>query len=113
MHPTLLGEQLLLEALELAAAIADERELALDHGVGLEQDLAAALAVVGAVELGAQLGAHVLGLDELAQLLKRRPQQVAQAQQLLEALDVGLLVDAMAPGLPVPAAGQQADLLVV
>ena len=66
-----------------------------------------------AVPLAAQRGAGALGLDQLLQLLQRDAEQVLQAQQLGQALDVGLGVGAVGAGLAAAGDRQQADLLVV
>src|SRR5581483_7562889 len=54
----------------------------------------------------------LLGLDELLQLVEREVEQVAEALELRQALDVCFVVEAMRSLRPL-AAGQEADLLVV
>ena len=53
--------------------------------------------ILGLLELAAQLGARGLGLEQPRQLLERQAQQVAKADDLADALDVGLGVEAMLP----------------
>ena len=106
--------QLVLQPRELAGAVAHELELAVDVPERLAEQLAAALGVdVLAAQLRAHLGARLLGGEQRLQLLQRDAEQVFQAHHLAQALDLGVAVEAMAPGRPRGRLGQQADLLVV
>ncbi len=68
---------------------------------------------LGLLILAAQIGARALGLEQLRELLERQPEQITEAKDLPDAVDVGLRVAAvLALRARVPAA-EQADLLVV
>ena len=60
-----------------------------------------------------QRRARLLGLHERLQLVERDPEQLAQTDQLLETLDVGVAVDAVLASRPLTRIGKQAALLVV
>ena len=93
----------------------EQVELALDVAERLVEDLAAAVAVgVAVVPLLAQHAACLLDLEQLLQLVEADAEERLEPQRLAQALDVGVGVEAMAPGLALlAAAGQQPDLLVV
>ena len=63
--------------------------------------------------LAPQRGAGALGGDQLAELLERDAEQLAQPEQLAEPLDVLLAVGAVGAGLALLLGGEQPDLLVV
>ena len=65
------------------------------------------------MKLLAQGGPCVFGGQQLAQLVERDTEQIAQPQDLSHPVHVGLCVGAMATGLAVLGPGQQPDLLVV
>ena len=72
----------------------------------LLEDLAAAVLVgVALAPLGAQRGAGLLGLEQRLELLEAEAEQLLEAQGVAEALDVGLVVGAVAAGLALAAAG--------
>ena len=62
---------------------------------------------VAAVPLRAQRAARVLGLDDVAQLVERQAEQVLQAQDLREPLDVCLAVEPVAPASRSAVAGSR------
>src|SRR4029453_5815766 len=105
--------QLVLQSPQLAAATADQHELALDVSHRLLEDLAPAPRVLhSAVPLPPERGTRALGRRELAQLLEGDPEQVPQPQELLKPLHVGLVVDPVRARLA-PGYRQKPDLLVV
>src|SRR5207253_4154050 len=108
-----LRDELLLEALEREPARAHELELRRDVVQRLVQDLGTTAAGGAGVPLAAQRGARVLGLDDRLQLLERHAEQLAQADQLEEALDVLVHVAAVLSLRPPARPVQQAELLVV
>src|SRR5207248_5963549 len=107
------GGQLALEAVELLAAVGDQLELTVEVAKGGLEYPALGRGPLRALELLAQGGAGVLGGQELAQLVERDPEQVAQAQDLAHAFDVRFRVDPELPGLAVAGPGEEPDLLVV
>src|SRR3954454_18911702 len=112
-HPALTRRQLGLEPLELCLARAHELELVGDVLERLLQDLPLLGGVVGVLPALAQSGARGLGLDEPLQVVEREPEQVAQADQLPEPLDVLARVQPPLARDAVRDLGKQADLLVV
>ena len=90
--------ELALELDDRLAACAQQRELRLDVPARLVQD---ALALVGTVlalaERAAQAGARALGRDHRAQVVEREPEQLAQAHERVERLDVALVVRRCVP----------------
>src|SRR4051812_34016791 len=111
-RPALL--QLVLELGDLGAAAGQQLELALDVGARLVEDLAAPpLARAGRVQLLAARVARLLGLHQRLELVEADAEQRLQAHGLAQALDVLLVVEAVAAGLALAAAAQQPDLLVV
>ena len=91
--------ELCLEPVELLAPAPHERELALDVGLRLIEDLAPARRVrVGVLPLVAARRARLLGLQQLAQLVERQAQQRLQPQRVAQAVDLLLAVEAMLAG---------------
>src|SRR6266516_1082857 len=111
--PTLRGE-LSLEGADLVAPAPDELELAVDVADRLGEDLAPAGGVVHSLApFAPQRRPRALDARQLAELLERHAEQILEAQELAEALDVIALVEAVRAGLAAARAGQEADLLVV
>src|SRR4051794_10684854 len=112
-HPAAACDQLGLEPGDLVAAVADELELPVQVAQRLGEDLAAARRVVDSAELAPQRRAGLLRLDQLLELLERDAEQLAQAQQLAQALHVLVAVGAVPAALAPLRVGQEPDLLVV
>jgi hypothetical protein len=91
-------DQITFERIDVRAPRADERQLALEVPERLAQQALAVARILGPAELLAQGRARVLGGHELAQLVERDPENVLEAQDLAQALDVGLVVGPVAPG---------------
>src|SRR3954469_3900503 len=105
--------QALLELAERGAAIADQRELAVEVPGGVvEQALALGRLGRAAVPL-ADEGPRLLGLDEPAELVEREVEQLLELEDLAQPLDVGLGVAAVLAVGALLGARQQGDLLVV
>ena len=80
----------------------------------LLQDAACARRAPRSGGLAAELGAGALGLEQLRQLLERQAEQIAQADDLPDPLDVGLGVERGAcPRARSAPRAEQPDLLVV
>ena len=93
---------------------ADELELAVEVRGGLLEHVAPADRVLDAARATrAQRRRGPLGRRELAELLERDAEQRLEPQHLAEALDVGVVVEAVGAGLARGPSAQQADLLVV
>src|SRR5581483_1958456 len=92
---------------------ADERELPLDERDRLVDDAEALVVARRAGPAAAEHRPGLLGLGELDQLLEREAEQVAQADQLLEPHDVGLVVVTVRALRARAGAAQQPALLVV
>src|SRR4051794_969125 len=83
-----LGEAL-LELLERGAAVADERELAVEVPGGRDEQVLALGRLGGAAPALADQRPRLLGLDEPAQVVEREPEQLLELEDLAQALDVG------------------------
>ena len=92
------SQQLVLELRQLVGAVANELELAVDVAERLAEQLAAALGVdVVATQLRAHLGARLLGAEQRLELVERHAEQLFQADQLAQTLDLGVGVQAVRP----------------
>src|SRR4051794_30190844 len=89
-----LGEAL-LELAEGRATVADQRQLAVEVAGGREEQFLALGGLGGAAVALADRRPRLLGLDQAAELLEREVEQVAQLEDLAQALDVGLRVAAV------------------
>src|SRR5579884_274875 len=112
-HEPLLVGELPFERHQLFEAPAHEPELRIDVGCCLLEQRAASFGVLRRLQLSADLGPRRLGLDELGELLERETEEVLEAEDLVDALDVGVRVGAVLALLALGLGPEQADLLVV
>ena len=101
------------ELLELPAAAPDEVQLAADVPQQLLEDPSSVRRRFGLGQLSPQMGASRLRLQQRGQLLKREPEQIAQADDLRDALHVGRGVGAVLALLPSGGGAEQPELLPV
>src|SRR5205807_802251 len=106
-------DELGLELLELAVPRANQIELSRDVTKRFLEDPPARILVFGEVVLAAELGASGLGIEQLRQLLQREAQQVAQADDLADAVHVSGRVPTVLALDAVNRAREHPDLLVV
>jgi len=105
--------QLVLELGESPPARPDELELPFDEGHGRFDDPGPLPVARALSPLIAQRGARLFRLRKGDELLEREPEQVAQADQLLQTRDVRLGVEAVSAFRPGRRGSEQAELLVV
>src|SRR5581483_10132707 len=105
-------DEVRLELAQLGEPAPDEVELRLEVGQRLLERGAPLLGFGGRVEAAPRVRPHLFGHDHRPELVEREAEQVAQARDLAQALDVGLRVHAVLALLALDAR-QQAELLVV
>src|SRR5205807_6158432 len=114
-HAPLLLRQLLLQAIKFLLPRPNQLELPRDMPKRLAEDVRArgGVGVLRAPPLRSKCRARIFGFDQLLELVERQPEQLLQAQDLLEPLDIRLVVEAMLAAAPLVASRQQPDLLVI
>jgi transposase InsO family protein len=105
--------ELVRELVQRRLAAADEGELALDVRNRLLDDAKPLLVARILLPATSQRGPRLLRLGELDELLERQAEQVAQADQLLEAADVRLGIRPVRTLVASAARAEQPELLVV
>src|ERR1700684_1808167 len=106
--------QLIAQLGQLGGTVLYQLELAIDVTERLLQELAAALWMdVIALQLGAYGRASILGGEQVLELVECHAEQLLQAYDLAQALDLGLRVEPMSTRGTLGRTGEQADLLVV